>query len=79
MDFHDLEKDEKENFANSIRFLDGVSKSLDGLREKFTSLLNEVEARNDKQNELLKVTEIIKKELGRAVTGHFEGEVPRNF
>ena len=55
MDNNDLDKEDKENLLNSIKFLDGVSKSMDGLKEKYTSLLNDVETRNEKQNEILKV------------------------
>jgi hypothetical protein len=55
MEVNEMDLNEKENLSNSIRFLDGASKSMDGLREKYSLLLNDVETRNEKPNDLLKV------------------------
>ena len=55
MEINEMKLDDKENLANSIRFLDGASKSMDGLREKYSILLNDLETRNEKPNDILKV------------------------
>lgn len=45
---------EKDTQENAIRFLDTISKSLEGLKDKYTTILVETQSKNEKLEPILK-------------------------
>lgn len=54
MDF-EKGKEIKDSVENSVKFMDSIAKALEGLRDKFDTLLSDGEARSEKPEEILEV------------------------